>query len=159
MEENKQPDSINQEDSQTTPEATKPVIKKAPATRKPKTVTEVIPVITTNDAELLKREAPSNDKSEDVAVTLDKVEDTPKENTKKLDKNNIKKLKKMSDKIKEKEKEKAKKVKTKQKEKEKKSKKKKKEKAKKEKAKKKLKEKKAKKKAVAKAKKKKSKKK
>lgn len=72
-----------------------------------------------------------------------------------LDKNNLKKLKKMSDKVKEKEK----KAKEKQKEKEKKAKKKKKEKAKKEKKQKKLKEKKAKKKAASKNSKKKSKKK
>lgn len=72
-----------------------------------------------------------------------------------LNKNNLKKLKKMSDKVKEKEK----KAKEKQKEKEKKAKKKKKEKAKKEKTQKKLKEKKAKKKAASKKSKKKSKKK
>lgn len=142
MEENKQPEqpeNSNPAENKTVTKVTPPVKKvvvRKPAVRKPIVKTEskaaAVPVEVIADTEASKSDAPSTD---EIVAT--------EEDTKRLDQKNLKKLKKMSDKIKEKEQ----KAKDKQKEKEKKAKKKKKEKAKKEKAKQKLKEKKAKKKA------------
>ena len=153
MEENKQEDTSTPENEvaatikQSAPK--KVVAPRKPAVRK----TAVKPIIEGKNvsAEL---EARSEILPTDVVV---EIENITYEYSEKLDKKNLKKLKKMKDKSKEKEKkakaqikEKEKKAKDKQKEKEKKAKKKKKDRAKKEKAKKKLKEKKAKKKASAK---------
>jgi len=143
MEENTQSEDLNQQEKKVTPKVIRTPVKKAAApikttVRKPRVkkevVTETDPVELNGDITV---------KASDTSTTV-ATEDATAEDTQKLDKKNLKKLKKMSDKIKEKEK----KAKEKQKEKEKKAKKKKKEKAKKEKTKKKLKEKEAKKKAA-----------
>lgn len=150
MEESKQPENTIQEgktvEDKVTPQPKRVVAVRKPIVKKPivKAESEAVhaPIEANASIEISKTESQSNDDADQA----DKFVDV---DTQKLGKKNLKKLKQMSDKIKEKEK----KTKEKQKEKEKKAKKKKKEKAKKEKAKKKLKEKKAKKKAAAKKKK------
>lgn len=164
MEENKQSDSINKEETQAdskivTPAAKKVTVTRKPTTQKPAGVNLQVNSKNNSDSQQSVGRRPavrksiakpeivpvpeSTSKPEEIIETVNKTETD--ENIK-LSKKNLKKLKKMSDKAKAKEKEK--KAKEKQKEKEKKARKKKKEKAKKEKAKKKLKEKKAKKKAA-----------
>jgi alpha-galactosidase/6-phospho-beta-glucosidase family protein len=145
MEENKQADTTTPENEvASTIEQSAP--KKVVAPRKPAVRKTVVQPEVEAVNVLAELEASDEMLTTDVIV---EIENSIYQYSKKLDKKNLKKLKKMKVKVKEKEK----KAKDKQKEKEKKAKKKKKDKAKKEKAKKKLKEKKAKKKAAGKKKK------
>jgi hypothetical protein len=165
MEENKKTNSSKQTEHKTTTKITLPLVKKPavaskpaaaskptvvrkPTVRKPLLKTNTVPAAITAELELVKIEKGSEENANDL-ISLDN------EDTVKLDKNNLKKLKKIGDKVKEKEtkaklKAKTKKVKEKKEEKTKKAKKKEKAKKAKKKEKAKLKEKKAKKKASAK---------
>jgi len=125
MEENKKTDSSKQTEHKATTKITQPVVKKPaaeskpavaskpaaaskpavarkptarkPIVRKPLLKTDTVPAPITADLEVVKSEKRSEVNAND-AITL------ANEDTVKLDKKNLKKLKKMSDKVKEKEK-------------------------------------------------------